>query len=1029
MEVAAVLALRFGHVLVVAAVTAVTVAVTPVHAAEAWDTRPARDVISRLAPRYANQFELRALPSSSDGDAFEVAGRRGRIVLSGTSTTALTSAFDHYLRHVAHGQVSWGADQLDLGQILPAPAAPIRLRTPYRHRYIYNFTQFGYTSPYWDWARWEREIDLLAAKGMNLVLLPVGQEIVWYDTFRRFGYSDAEIRAWIVLPAHQPWQWMSNMSAFGGPISLDLIQRRAALGSRIADRMRSLGITPVLPGFSGLVPDGFAARNPGAKVVPQGEWVGFDRPGWLDPGTPEYQRVADTFYRNQKERFGTTGAYAVDILHEGGQVGDVDIPAAAKGIEQAMRRADPSALWVTQAWQTNPRRELVEAVDKSKLLVLDINADNDPRWSETDAFWGASWAWGILQNGGGRSGMYGNLEEMAKSLPAALQSPQRGNLNAVAIAMEGTDQNPVVLDLMADMIWRSTPINTQQWIADYAHARYGTRNPDAVQAWDVLLRTVYGTRADNVAGVMGAAESLAAARPNLTATTASTWGPPQIRHDPDLFTEAWRLLLRAGPQLRRADTYQYDLVDVTRQVLSDRTRTLLPAVRAAYEAKDLPRFRALSREFLALIDSAEQILGTRPEFMLGPWLERAKSWAGSKAERAQLEWDARSILTVWGHRRASDEGGLHDYANRDWAGLMADFYRPRWAKYFDTLATALAEGREPAAVDWFAWEDAWSRQTHPFPVKASGDPYEVSRELAPRTPVAIATPERAATSAGRTVEVTVRFANWRRMPVVGAEMSLNVPAGWQAVPIDTARFPVVRNMETVTARFAVTVPSQVDWGAHVLTARVGFHRGEVVQDQVTLTVEPQPGPIAAPYRTHSTTDTQYAQSGTGKFAIWSGGRDLSGWVDEKGAIYSGNVLNDGSSVVARVSSQDGSGPVAKAGIAVANDLTAPDRGGYAVLVMTAQHGPEFMWDGDGDGKLDGWAGGGPSSRPVWLKLQRAGTTYTAFLSDDGTGWRQVGTANIPSTSGVVDAGMTASAVNLHYPGQVTRAVFDEFTVR
>ncbi len=66
---------------------------------------------------------------------------------------------------------------------------------------------------------------------------------------------------------------------------------------------------------------------------------------------------------------------------------------------------------------------------------------------------------------------------------------------------------------------------------------------------------------------------------------------------------------------------------------------------------------------------------------------------------------------------------------------------------------------------------------------------------------------------------------------------------------------------------------------------------------------------------------------------------------------------------------------------------------------------------------------------MWLKLHRSGTTYTASLSADGTGWRQVGTATIPSTSSVVDAGMVASAVNLNYPAQVTRAVFDEFTVR
>jgi hypothetical protein len=95
--------------------------------------------------------------------------------------------------------------------------------------------------------------------------------------------------------------------------------------------------------------------------------------------------------------------------------------------------------------------------------------------------------------------------------------------------------------------------------------------------------------------------------------------------------------------------------------------------------------------------------------------------------------------------------------------------------------------------------------------------------------------------------------------------------------------------------------------------------------------------------------------------------------------------------------------------------------------MTASNGVEFMWDGNGDGKLDGWAGEAASFQPAWLKLTRDGTTYTAYTSRDGEKWQLVGTATVPSASGVGDAGMVASAVNAGHPGAVTRAVFDEFS--
>ncbi len=997
-------------------------------AAAAFDPAPAKDAIARLAPRYAGQIAVRALDGSGK-ERFEIAGRAGRIELAGTSPTAITAAFDHYLRYVAHGQVSWNGDQLNLGATLPAPTAPITRESPYTHRYMYNFTQFGYTSPYWDWPRWEREIDLLAAKGMNLVLVTVGQEAVWYDTFREFGYSDAEIRQWIVLPGHQPWQWMANMSSFGGPVSAGLIERRAALGRRVVDRMRSLGITPVLPGFGGMVPGGFAAKNPGANVVPQGDWVGFDRPDWLDPTSAPFAGVAASFYRHQQERFGKTGAYGVDILHEGGQQGGVDVAEAAKAIEKAMRAADPSSLWVTQAWQENPRRELVDAVDKDKLLVLDINADNDPRWSETDAFWGAPWAWGVLQNAGGRTGLYGNLTEIAETLPAVLKNDRRGRLNAMAVAMEGTGQNPVVLDLIADMVWRDTPVSLPEWTANYVHGRYGTRDPDALAAWKVLGDTAYATRRDGVAGVMGAAESLFAARPALDATKASTWGPAAVRYDLEHLDEAWRLLLRAGPRLSTIDTYRYDLVDVTRQALSNRSRTALPRIKAAYDAGDLTAFRARTSEFLALMDSSESVLATHRDFLLGAWLAEARTWGASPAERDQLEWDARTMLTVWGPERAADWGGLHDYANREWSGLMADFYRARWAKYLATLDTALATGQQPAPVNWFAWEDAWTRRHDTFRTTPSGDPYTVANRVAAQVqpaPVVTLVGTPGEVVQGRRFEVTTLFANWRRQAVSDVTMRVVAPYGWTVEPVGATAFSRVPALGGASTTWRVTVGPDADWSAQDLLARAVFRGGQDT-DEASLTVRPDPqtNKVQPPFTTHATAEAEFAQSGE-RFAVFAQGRDVSGWLDEKGVVYRPDSLAENGAVITRLVSEKGSGPASKAGLVVANDVTAPESGGYAVLAMSAGYGVEFMWDSDGNGKLDGWAGGGRSYFPVWLKLVRAGTTYTAYASEDGVAWNRIGAAEVPSAQGTGDAGMFASAVNLNTPGTVNTAYFDAF---
>ncbi|WP_262700765.1 MULTISPECIES: DUF1349 domain-containing protein [Streptomyces] len=229
-------------------------------------------------------------------------------------------------------------------------------------------------------------------------------------------------------------------------------------------------------------------------------------------------------------------------------------------------------------------------------------------------------------------------------------------------------------------------------------------------------------------------------------------------------------------------------------------------------------------------------------------------------------------------------------------------------------------------------------------------------------------------------------------------------------------------------RMPADVAGQVAFTAHVVFD-VDAHSADCARAAKTFTIPYTPNEVRAPYRTHATADsTEFGQYGT-ELVIWAGGRDLSGGTDEKGIIYLPGAAAASCAVQVKAVSLTGSdNPVAKSGIAVAGDLTAPEKGGYAVLTMSARYGVEFLTDSDGDGHLDTWAGGGVSYHPSWLRLVRDGTTYTAYAGADGTAWQQVGTATVASASGAADAGVVASAVNLSYPGTTVQAIFDHFTV-
>ncbi|GAB2965851.1 hypothetical protein GCM10023080_029480 [Streptomyces pseudoechinosporeus] len=307
----------------------------------------------------------------------------------------------------------------------------------------------------------------------------------------------------------------------------------------------------------------------------------------------------------------------------------------------------------------------------------------------------------------------------------------------------------------------------------------------------------------------------------------------------------------------------------------------------------------------------------------------------------------------------------------------------------------------------------------------------LKRDDAPAASVLI-TPDAPSTDAGKPFEVTTEVTNWGTGTLKNAKAALDLPDGWSAKSTGPTTANSLKNGATLTTTWTVTPADDARWASHDLTGTATYNGGngsQKVSDTVRAQVKAAPGSVQEPYLTADTTSggAQYAQGGD-QFAIWAGGQDLSGWKDEKGVIYRDDVAGEKATVQAQLVSQDSASPVGKAGVALANDLTAPEKGGYAVLVMTEQYGLEFMTDSDGDGKLDTWAGGGSTYHPAYLKLTRDGATYTAYASKDGETWSQVATAQVPSATGTGDAGMVASAANANHPGENIEAVFSGFSV-
>ena len=697
----------------------------------AFDLEPERQVLSRLLGAHAAQFELGRVAGGEGHERFRISAARGRISVDGSTPSAVLFGVNWYLKYVAQVQISTNGIRLGTARTWPLPSAIIEKETPYAYRYALNQNADGYTTPYWRWPRWQHEIDVLALSGINAMIVERGMDSVLYRSFRDLGYADLEIRRWITQPAHQNWQLMGNLCCFNGPISSALLHKRVASAQRIIRRLRELGITPALPGFYGIVPADFQTKFPQAHVIPQGEWAGFTRPGWLDPRDPLFARLAAGFYRHQHELFGDSSLYDMEVFQEGGGAGDVPVPQAARAVQQALWTAHPDASWMMLAWQGNPRQDLLEGVDRRHLLIIDIDHDRVPRDDRNADFQAAPFLFGGIWEFGGRTTLGANIANITERLQRL--GRRNGNMAGTAVFTEGLDTNPFAFDLFTEMAWRGEPVEAEQWTADYVRRRYGGVDDHALEAWRLLLGTAYGIHADDVnfnSERDAAQESLFDAQPGLDVHSASHWSPQAMRYDADRFKRVLPLLLQVAPALRGSETYQYDLVDVARQTLANESRLLLPQIKSAFDAKDPLRFESQTRRWLQLMDLQDQLLATNRSFLVGAWLADVRGWASGPEEDAQLQLDARSILTTWGDRNASEGADLHDYGNKDWAGLTRDYYRARWQAYFESLDAELRDGRHRDSIDWFARGDTWNHGTGTYSDRPRGDAYVIAKRAA-----------------------------------------------------------------------------------------------------------------------------------------------------------------------------------------------------------------------------------------------------------------------------------------------------------
>ena len=664
----------------------------------AGDFPGVEDLAARRVPWLAGRASFEKLEGVT-GDAFELRTVNGRLVVLASNANSAAVGLGWYLKYSCHRSMSHMGD--NLSPILPLPSLehPVRNEANVRYRYALNYCTFNYTMSFYSWQDWERELDWMALSGVNLMLVACGEEAVWRNTLRRLGFSDAEIAAFIPGPGYTAWWLMGNLEGDGGPMTPAMIDRRSDLQRRMIERMRALGIEPLMPGFYGFVPAGLKAKV-SAHIVDQGVWNGLHRPDILDPTDPEFARIAGIYYEEMAKLYGSDLRYfSGDPFHEGGVMAGVDLGRAGVAIQAAMQARFPGAVWVLQGWLENPRKELIAATDKSHVLVQELFGEQTHNWETRRGYEGTPFVWCCIDDFGERPGLFGKLQRYADEVYRARTGEFAKYMQGVGIMPEGIDNNPVAYDLVLELAWHRDHVDAAKWIEGYAQYRYGRPDPWVSQAWGLLLQTAY----DDKNG--GIPENVLCSRPQVPVHAPSAWGTLDTGYDTADFAQAVDLFERAAGRFRNIETYRLDLVAFKTQVLSNEARGVEAGMETALGQKNRPAFDAAAARLLALGRATDELLDTEAPFRLGTYEAQALRYGQTPEERKSCLRNAMMLITYWGGNDKS-LGDVNDYAYKAWAGMMTSYYLRRWEMFLDYQRRQW-DGDKGPAPDFYAFEHKW----------------------------------------------------------------------------------------------------------------------------------------------------------------------------------------------------------------------------------------------------------------------------------------------------------------------------------
>ncbi|NYE36076.1 glucose/arabinose dehydrogenase/PKD repeat protein/type 1 glutamine amidotransferase [Nocardioides cavernae] len=229
--------------------------------------------------------------------------------------------------------------------------------------------------------------------------------------------------------------------------------------------------------------------------------------------------------------------------------------------------------------------------------------------------------------------------------------------------------------------------------------------------------------------------------------------------------------------------------------------------------------------------------------------------------------------------------------------------------------------------------------------------------------------------------------------------------------------------EDTSAPFSTTWTAPEEEGLYEITAKATDDEGKTTTSRL---VQVQVGELFGDLVPFSNASGEFERLGAGAFRISGAGANAWQGTDQYSTLFQPAAGDEEYDAIVRVDASTLQNNSGKAGLIIRNDMTQPgSSAGYAMLAWRRASGMEFLTDPDGNGQLNASVAGGTSTTPKWLKLSRRGEQVSAYWSNNGTSWTQIGAA--VTLSGIADTQDVGMFIMAH-ESAVRTADFSQFSV-